>query len=298
MLYNIAKWILIMILRAAFCSLLLTLFAGRIMAFEATSLLQTLRCDQYHAPPSKEIDTAQVLFYQLMSTGISNALIKQWQSLDFTLRQLDKSNIWILHESQNRRHGRGFFLFKNNHSGSFVLQAPHSYKDLATGELALLWFKTDQFYAGAWNSVPRRYQLAGELINADMAALPASYFTAFTHAVTKISPIHPVIQLHGFSNAKRTTRMGKHANMILSSGSLKPRPWLLQFQRCLADKLERVWLYPTQVTELGGRRNQIGKIVRRYRNAEFIHWEVSATMRKQLLNDADLRTTIGQCIRF
>ncbi|MFN4149641.1 MAG: hypothetical protein ACK4IX_01760, partial [Candidatus Sericytochromatia bacterium] len=170
-----------------------------------------------------------------------------------------------------------------------------------------------------WNTVPR-YSLNHEKIildsRSDFAHLQMSHFTALTHAFTQIIKTKKttdsvfknisclVVQLHGFSNCKRSTKQGQEADVIISAGLNKSSiHWLERIvekiQLCVKNEF-KIYLFPKDVNELGATANAIGKIVNGCRHTsndfKFIHIEMNDTFRRVMEADAQIREAFFRCL--
>ena len=201
--------------------------------------------------------------------------------------RLDGTTCHVVHETVERREGRGFYLFcpqADNHS---ALQAPHAFKDLHTGRIALALAHTARFRVVAWNTVPRYSEDAQGRHSADLAHLRESYFTALTRALAADSTVDHVIQLHGFSRQKRKGN-GKDAHIIVSNGTRRPDRTVFDLANRLRTALDvDTRVFPHDIRELGALTNRQGKILREAGRNSFIHIELSTETRKRLRNDND-----------
>lgn len=250
----------------------------------------------YQAPTAVELRAAEPLFERTLRGGDAK-LGKDWLSIDMNLTEVRQGgeDFWLLRE-QSARTGRGIYLLRRAPTLPLAWQAPHSFKDLDTDQLALM-LMLQGGRAATWNTVPR-YGENGDRTDADLAHLAESYLAAFSRAFARVYPQGTVIQLHGFTPASRTSVAGQGADLILSAGHHFPGYRLRQAAACLAGRLPGgVLLYPDQVRELGGTTNQVGALLRRAGFADFIHMELSAALRRRLLDSAGLRDDFFACLR-
>lgn len=252
-------------------------------------LLQSSKGGHYIAPTSEELTKAEALFRQMFRQDESNALKKKWSEIGFEWLTLDENGkeITVLREKEDMKLGRGFYAFQKSGKGN-ILEAPHTFSDVNTGEIAAKLFLGYNFPAAAWSTVPRK--------QADMAHLSSSYFMSFSRAFALEMPNHYLIQLHGFAQAKRKSVEAINASMVLSSGSKNQFPELLKMAACLKKNVsQEVRIYPTDSSELGATTNSIGKMFRNMNHENFIHIEMSEQMRSTLLESPGLLEKLKVC---
>jgi len=256
---------------------------------ELETLWKAARDGHYLTPGSIELQQVTELFRQELQPGAPAQLSQAWQALGWerTTLELAGNTCRVVHESVARREGRGFYLFCPQTDSRSALQAPHAFKDLHTGRIALALARAARFRVVAWNTVPRYSEDEQGRHSADMAHLPESYFTALTRALATDTAIEHVIQLHGFSRRKRKGN-GREAHIILSNGTRRPdRPVFelaARLQQALAADTR---VYPYDISELGALTNRQGQVLREAGNDGFIHIELSAEMRTRLRKDGD-----------
>ena len=269
----------------------LMLASVHVAAHDLYSLWRDARGGEYRTPDVEELNIAEALFVRQLEGETGAALNNAWQRLGFhvVLMQVADGNFVVVHERAARKNGRGFYVFNSKASGTVVLQAPHSYKDRYTGELALKFFAENRFAAVALNSVPRS-------ASADVAHLSQSYFNAFSRAYARVYPQGRVIQLHGFAQEKRRTPQGRGADVILSAASRWASATVRDIGNCLPPVLpETLRIYPRDVSELGGLRNANAAMLRAMGFDGFAHVEISKPLRQRLRDNATLRTRFAVC---
>ncbi len=247
--------------------------------------------NKYQTPSGDQLKHAEDLFYDLFTTQHIDKRKTEWDKLGFEIINtlISDSRILIIQEKADRRQGGGFFIFSLGNSSRTIIQAPHAKSDLYTGNVAIEWFMSGNYLAGAWNTAPRR--------EADMAHTTQSYFAAFSEAFSKAFSDGRIVQLHGFASAKRRTVLAKNADIIISSS----RKWPTYEARLMAQCLrnihnDSVLLYPTEVQELGGTQNTIARLARSYWLDDFIHLELNKSIRNKLSHDSDLRNKFNSCL--
>ena len=261
-------------------------------------------------PSAAQLAQATDLFEQMLKGSPPASLRTAWQQLGFglTTQTIGHETWWVLQDQ--RQQGGGFYVFRHDADPwPVALQAPHSFHDLRTRELALLLMQEGRFAAAAWNTVHRysmrdHAQQGGEDADradanaADMAHTDASYFQAFTRAFARRYPHGAILQLHGFSQQKRKTEAGRSADMVLSNGSRSVSSSLLQLNRCFQQQFIGVSrLFPMEIDELGATTNRNASMLRAMGFTGFVHVEMSAPLRKKLVEIKFLRERMLSCVR-
>lgn len=252
-------------------------------------LIEARQGGTYVGASEEDLNQAEKLFQQMFRGEDNDELISNWKKLGFELiktRYLAKQ-ITIIQEQSDKKMGRGFYAFQQLGLGN-ALQAPHSESDLHTGAIVQTLFLHHQFAAAGWNTVQRR--------QADVAHLPKTYFMAFSKAFAKEMPERYLIQLHGFSEEKRSSMEGKETQFIISNGTKSPSHALMKMNNCLRNLTIPTRIYPIDIKELGATTNVIGKMLRSINFQGFIHLEMSAGIRKALIHQPDLIMKLKDCI--
>ncbi|MES2354534.1 MAG: hypothetical protein V4568_09035 [Pseudomonadota bacterium] len=262
---------------------------------QANTLFSAARGGRYIAPAADEIRRAEVLFLRLAKGEKSADVTAEAQALALDVRS--EGTLTIVREHEDGKRGRGFFIFRRD-ARPYVLQVPHGWTDEMTEDIGMALFREGSFAAAVWNTVPRYYKEKGERIDADMAHLSDSYFSAFTRAAAQAWPSGQSLQIHGFEQGKRKSEAGAKTDMIISNGTRAPSENLRKQWRCLTEKLDRpIALYPDTVTEIGGTANVQGGHLRNLGYDGFIHLEMSHGMRRALRDDAATRAVFLSCLQ-
>jgi hypothetical protein len=187
--------------------------------------------------------------------------------------------LWLLTEAGPKA-GGGFYVFRTGGKPGCV-QAPHTFFDEGTGDLALAVFEQLQLSCLFTNTVHRK-AVSSPGASADVAHEASSLFNAATLGLMDASD-GPVFQLHGFGSS--TAPSGVEA--IVSEGRPAPAAESLaaRFRSALQTELGGdVRLFDVDVKVLGATTNVQGEAVRAA-NRAFMHVELSAPTRKRLLKD-------------
>jgi hypothetical protein len=194
-------------------------------------------------------------------------------------------------------------LVQNRHfKKSIFLQVPHRFHDQYTETIGRQWWQTNLFHMVMVNSAHRHQGKKQEpAINSDFSTAPYNPFLAATRAYIRAFKQPLVVQLHGYNRQKRKTSAGRSADIILSHGVKLPSPLLNNLQT-LATCFKQVGsfkvkIYPQQVTELGATKNIIGDALRQQGYlTQFLHIEMSKTVRKKLSQDTELSMKMADCV--
>jgi len=276
---------------------LVALFSGvlllstKIAAFEPEAWLKSSYGGQASGIETAELDTAQQLFLQTFRLGVNDALVQAWQKIGFELTVItfQGEKFASIRELSEQKRGRGAYLIRLQDWKTPVLQAPHRYFDKKTGELLMQLFLEAPFKAAAWNTVHRK-----EL---DLAKQPNSYFTAFAKAQLASYPASLLVQLHGYAASKRITASGRASSIIISAGHKWPGKRHRRLTECLQQRLtDKAMLYPVRTPELGGTRNPVGHVFHEAGADNFLHLEVAAPLRQQLVEDRQALDTLSSCL--
>lgn len=260
-------------------------------------LLEQARSEDYAVPDTLAIDEAEQGFRQWLAAAdrLEAARGFETSSLDvpgFEPVGLSQPGVVVLTERHDERLGRGLFAARSQGGTPLMIQAPHQYYDLNTGTIARQLFLESEAMAAAWNTTHRYHRDDSDLVH-----IPDSYLHALSRAFADLHPEGRILQLHGFSSAKRSSRAGRDAQAILSDGSRTPPQDLIRLTDCLSQRLGiRALLYPRDVRELGATTNTLAANLR-YRGFDgFVHLELDSELRKRLRGDVDARNTLIQCV--
>jgi hypothetical protein len=203
------------------------------------------------------------------------ALVTRARQAGFELRSASDvaGELWILREPDGSRQGAGFYALRA--AGLPVcIQAPHTFFDEGTGELALAAFAGVPAACLCVNTVHRRV--------VDVAHAERSQFRAATEGLLSARS-WTLVQLHGF--AAGSVPPGTAA--IVSEGVRKPSGLGARLRRALKGASGEVLLFPTDIDKLGATTNVEGASARAA-NARFLHIEMSPDLRRHLVSDPSL----------
>ncbi len=263
-------------------------------------LVAQRRCDVFVEVSARQRQAAQAGFANLLksSSVIDESVELAWAELGFTLFRLETGGErWIvLRESAAQCRGQGIYLVRRDSAAALLLQIPHGYFDKYTDDIAVKMLQMPM-RAAAFNTVPRHYRSDIRKIDADLAHRDHTIFNAFTQAFADAYPQGRLIQLHGFSAAKRKTMAGQSAVAIVSAGTRLPTSSSVAVATCLASLLDDpVRLYPLEVEELGATTNIQGQLLRGRGHNGFVHVETSLALRERLRREAPVRAGFAACL--
>lgn len=259
-------------------------------------LAEASRGGRYETPASDETGRAEHLFQSLLNGTAPAALAPELAALALDLQSPDDGATLVLREAAGALRGRGFYVLRPALLGP-VLQVPHAFKDRLTREIGLQLFAEGRFSAAAWNTVPRWSEEGGRRLDADLAHLPDSYFTAFTRALSKQARRTPILQIHGFDGGKRKNAPAAELDLILSNGSGKSDHRLHRMARCFERTLAvKAAVFPDEVRELGATTNVQARVLREGQRFDFVHLEMNAALRQRLVENREARAAWLSCV--
>ncbi len=184
--------------------------------------------------------------------------------------------------------------------GALVIQAPHSFFDEGTGEIARDLFERTGA-AFAVNTIPRylgaRRPPAGPA-PADVASAERSWFQAFTVGVSRALPRAAFVQIHGFAAEAHPELAGFDvvASKGEAAGVFDPgfERLVAGLRAALGEK--RVAVFGREARTLGATRNVQGRFLNARSDDFFWHLELSRPLRARLEADAGLRARFADAL--
>jgi hypothetical protein len=201
--------------------------------------------------------------------------------------------LWVLREPDGRRSGDGFYAFRAG-GAPLCIQAPHTFFDEGTGEIALALFARLKA-GGLFVNTVHRY---AEGDRADVAHAEKTLFAAANHGLLDAGR-WPIVQVHGFGPGQG---LPAEVKAVVADG-LSARPAAapaVHLRAALAAALGAgsVRLFGDDATVLGATTNVEGKAARTA-GAVFLHIEMSAATRRAMGKDvAPLATALGETLRL
>lgn len=207
----------------------------------------------------------------------------------------EHGRLWVLAEEPDRKRGAGVLVIDPGSTVRVLVEAPHTFFDRSTLEVALKVFQTLGAQALLVNTLHRgsgatedervSVSLAGKS-PADAAHAKRSFFLASHRALVKTDPALTTLQFHGFRDDA-----APGVDIIVSAAKTRGDPKALA--NALRGVLEpaRVRAYPTEIRTLGGTTN-VQAAASRAAGSRLFHLEMAASLRNRLKEDAVL------CERF
>ncbi len=211
----------------------------------------------------------------------------------------DSGRLWVLRERSTAKRGAGFLVIRPSARSRLMIQAPHSFFDQGTLELALRLFDKTHAKALLINTMHRGGQgeadqrrkaaLSGES-EFDVAHTKASFFGTAHETLTAQEGRLLTLQLHGFSDSR-----APDVDAIVSAATTSADA--ARFAAALREVFgnRAVRLYPEEIGILGGTTNTQARVSRKL-GAGFIHLELSKSARERLRADPELQTALAGAI--
>jgi hypothetical protein len=220
----------------------------------------------------------------------------------FVLENAGSSQV-LLGEDPRERRGSGLVVLRTGTTPALIIEAPHTYFDKGTLEIAVRCYEVLGARALLLNTVRRSQsedeELEGEerarlarsgAALSDLAHAEQSFFTA-AHTRLALDLSGAALQLHGF----RDERLPGVQVVLSAAGSRAPLERLAESLRALLGQT-RVATYPDQVKRLGGTRNVQAK-ASAAAQLSFYHLELARSLRDELITNSAARTAFAEAIR-
>lgn len=200
----------------------------------------------------------------------------------------------VIREASGARRGAGAVVLRTEGAGSLVVEAPHTFFDGRTLEIALELFRRSDARALLLNTVhryggqgPDDEEVDREGAPTDVAHASSSFFLEAHRALASGS----AVQIHGFADRKAP---GHAAIVSGARTSFDPKPVTARLAPLLRDT-GRVSSYPDEVGTLGGTTNVQARDSAS-RALPFVHVELSRTARERLASDGALRRRFAEAL--
>lgn len=263
----------------------LYVFSSLVCSAEVSSLWQQKKAENYSVYSAQELSEFENIFKAVLSGKLNQQLKKDLLDLNFTVVESD--GLITLVESSPPLRGAGIYIINKDANNDVLIQAPHSFYDRKTAQIASQLMQENNLKALSISSVHRKV--------ADMAHLKDSVFLAFARAFSSMYSAPRIIQLHGFNENKRLQTYS--VDFILSNGTASRYQKLTRQAECLSRKLRSsTKIYPLNVSVLGGTKNSTGRMLRSMGVSGFEHIEIGSKMRQTLKRSAQKRKLFSQCL--
>jgi hypothetical protein len=228
---------------------------------------------RYAAPAAARLTKVRELFAALgrgLAPGAPPAALvarAREAGLELVHGSDEAGELWIVREPAGRRGGDGLYALR---PGGFpvCVQAPHTFFDEGTGDVAVALFRTLGASCLSVNTVHRR--------EVDVAHAEASVFLAATEGLVA-GARWPIVQVHGFG---KNPAVPAGVVAVVSEGTRTPR-LALRLQALLSRDHGRVLLFPRDTRALGATTNREGHCARAA-GVGFLHLEMSMAWRRTL----------------
>lgn len=287
------------------CRPSILVFLGLIMSLIAPQLasavtligkLQEPALDYHHLPVSAELALARKLFAQMTASGWQPSAAQRHQAAALGFGWEDWQGLVILREPADQRRGNGAYVFNPEGNAKLMLQAPHRFSDRKSGVIAMHLFTLSNARVLALNNA-HRYSDAADGRKSDLAHRHDSIMMELTLAFAAQQPQGMVYQLHGFAREKLPAQ-DRDARVIVSAGHSWPGTPVIAIKACLAQFQSGVKLYPMDIGKLGATTNTMGRALRARGHHGFVHVELSAELRKELVKNPGLRQNYADCLAY
>jgi len=197
------------------------------------------------------------------------------------------TGVVLVREQDAKRRGGGAYLLRLSGPPKTVVQTPHTFFDEGTLPLGCELFQRSSASA-LFIETAHRYKAADANDSgehpADVAHSSQSIFQAMTEGVLRVAPKVTIVQLHGFA------QRDSGSQVVLSSGDRRGGDPLVARAASRIGPIvgEGVKKFPEDTNELGATKNVQGAAVRAS-GGRFLHVEMEARLRQNLLKDAALR---------
>jgi hypothetical protein len=209
----------------------------------------------------------------------------------FVGRIADSGRFWLLAEEDARKRGAGLCVLRTGKARSLLIQAPHTFFDRGTLEIALAAFERLEARALLINTMRRsnadtKKERAKDAREGDspqdLAHAKRSFFSTAHVELTKADPEMVVVQIHGFKDSR-----APGVDVVVSASKTEgdARAVAARLRDVVAG--DGVRLYPDQIDDLGGTKNRQAELSRAAK-AAFVHVEISSAFRNRLNGDPEL----------
>ncbi len=250
-----------------------------------------LDADRYVVPSEAERKSIREAVAVLMNGG-PDAIARATPhatAASFEIVEVPEHEALLLRERGKKR-GGGAYLIRSGSHARLHVQAPHTFYDEGTLPLACELFARSRA-ATLFINTSHRYKSAAQTPGghypADVAHVRESLFQAATEGMLKARPRATVIQVHGFGERE------SEGAIVLSAGVKTPgSPVVSRVATALSRVIDGgVLRFPEDHTELGATTNVQGAIVRES-GGTFLHMEIAAPLRRDLLNNPNVRANV------
>ena len=245
---------------------------------------------EYQAPSPQEREEYGEWVRAVTKSGWSDRLPTKLPPQGFQGRLGGDGELWVFAEHPRHKRGGGFVAIRPGSGRALVVEAPHTFYDAGTLEIALRVFHELKARAFLANTMHRggtgtkqerqRAALSGES-DFDVAHNPATYFGAAHKVLIELDPGLLVVQIHGFADDS-APGVDAIVSAALTSGDARG------LARAIQQTTDaRARAYPDEINVLGATTNVQARVCRDAR-MPFLSIELSRSFRQLLASDEDL----------
>jgi hypothetical protein len=238
-------------------------------------------------------------FSEVVGAALTDRLPEAAPPRGFAGRFTDHGEHWVLAEADDTRRGAGLAAVRPGKSRAFVIEAPHTFFDRGTLEIALAVFERLDARALLVNTMhrssgatpkEREEEIRRGTSKSDLAHVEQSFFSTAHAELLRADPELVSIQLHGF---KDDHAPGTAAIVSAAKTRGDARAVAIALRQALPSMT--IKLYPEEVDTLGGTQNRQAELSRGSR-APFVHVELSAALRTALNADSALTARFADAL--
>jgi hypothetical protein len=257
------------------------------------------RIDQAHKADSRpfvpatpaELTAYGAWFSEVLGAALTDRLPEAAPPAGFAGRFTDRSEFWVLAEADDTRRGAGLAALRPGKGRPFVIEAPHTFFDRGTLDIALAVFERLEARAllvstmnrvSAGTPDERAEEVRKGTSPSDLAHVEKSFYSTAHAELVRADPELVAIQIHGFKD-DHVPGTAAVVSAAKTRGDAKAVAAALR----LALPNMTIKVYPDEVDTLGGTQNRQAELSRAAR-APFVHVELNATLRTALNADPAL----------
>lgn len=244
----------------------------------------------YVAPTAAELAAYSGWFSEVLGSALTDRLPHAPPPPGFAGRFTDRGELWLLAEADDTRRGAGLAAVRPGKSRPFVIEAPHTFFDRSTLDVALAVFERLEARALLVNTMhrsggatpeQREEEIRRGTSKQDLAHVEQSFYSTAHAEVVRADPELVVLQIHGFRD---DFVPGTSAVVSAAKTRGDAKSVAVALRQAFPGMTFRV--YPDEVDTLGGTKNRQAELSRAAR-APFLHLELSATLRAALSSDPE-----------
>ena len=259
--------------------------SGSVLGAKLATLRKNGKTGDFRPPNTSEDTTFRQWFSQVVAKLDSGEPMPAAPS-GFTIESISQMpGVWVIGEDPSAKRGAGAFVLRAKPKNDVIVEAPHTFYDLGTLDIARAIFEKKQCRALVINTV-HRYRgkdVKGDDDDggspSDVAHVEHSFFQIAHEELSRTFAHSPVVQIHGFADSK-----APGAAIVSASGTNGPASGVARSLK-QSSVLPTVLLYPDDVKVLGGMTNMQARWSAK-NGRGFVHIELSASTRERLRRES------------